>query len=252
MTQQRIKWLKSVVIVWPLILLIHCSNPEDAESIINKTIERHGGSLYQQSEIAFNFRNAHYIINRQGGKYSYQKKFLKEQDSVHDVLDNESFSRTLNGQPLPLSTEDITRYSNSLNGVVYFALLPFKLNDESVNKQLLGTNQIKGEPYYKIKVTFDQQGGGEDHQDEFIYWIHQDHYTMDYLAYSFKEDQPGIRFREAVNQREVNGILLADFINYKTDPDQPLTHLDSLFESERLEKVSEIILEDIRVAPLSP
>lgn len=90
------------------------------------------------------------------------------------------------------------KYYNSVNSVHYFAYLPQGLNDKAVQKELLGEVVLKGEPYYKVRVTFAQEGGGNDYEDVFIYWFHKQKFTMDYLAYEFHVDGGGMRFREAV------------------------------------------------------
>ncbi len=110
-------------------------------------------------------------------------------------------------------------YSNSVNSVAYFALLPFRLNDAAVNKRYIGTSEIKGEPYFEIEVTFQQKGGGKDHDDVFIYWIHQQHFTMDYLAYSFIVDGGGTRFRKrSMSGQSTAFVLLIIIITKARNP----------------------------------
>ena len=64
---------------------------------------------------------------------------------MYDVLTNDSFTRTADGQPIKLSEEDRQRYGNSLNSVVYFVLLPYPLNDPAVNKEYVGETTLAGE-----------------------------------------------------------------------------------------------------------
>lgn len=75
-------------------------------------------------------------------------------------------------------------------------------------KEYVGEVTIKGEPYHKIMVTFQQVGGGKDHDNKFYYWFHKENHTLDYLAYS----KFGNRFRAAYNIRIVNGIRFADYV----------------------------------------
>ncbi|GAB3832132.1 hypothetical protein GCM10028895_49420 [Pontibacter rugosus] len=133
-----------------------------------------------------------------------------------------------------------------MNSVIYFALLPYGLNDAAVNKAYLGKTSIKGQPYHKIKVTFDLEGGGSDHEDEYIYWIHPAKYTMDYLAYSFQVNEGGLRFREAHNRRNMKGVLFADYVNYEAASDTvTLEKMDVAFENGGLRKLSDINLKNI-------
>jgi len=164
------------------------------------------------------------------------------------VLNNKGLFREINGQKVSLSPKDSSAYSNSVNSVLYFALLPYFLNDPAVNATYLGEADIKGEPYHEIMVTFSKEGGGKDHEDEFVYWIHQERHTMDYLAYNYLTDGGGARFREAYNTRTVEGIRFADYINYKPEGDsRDVATFDSLFEAGKLEELSRIDSENVQV-----
>ena len=234
-----------------LILFASCTIGYDAQGIIDKTIAKHGGEQYQQSRITFDFRDNEYIAEHNDGKYMYQRTMQDSVGLIVDKMTNNSFSRTVNGDSVEVSDEDAGDYSSSINSVVYFALLPYKLNDAAVIKEYLGQTTINNEPYYEIEVNFRQEDGGEDYQDTFVYWIHRNNYTMDYLAYRFHVDGGGTRFRDAYNVRTVNGIRFADYFNYGgPDMQTPLQDYDELFENGELEKVSEINLNNIEVEAL--
>ena len=126
--------------------------------------------------------------------------------------------------------------------------LPFGLNAPAAKKKLLGELSIKGEVYYKILVSFDQVGGGVDYEDVFVYWVHKKSFTVDYFAYSYKVDGGGMRFREAYNPRQVNGIRFVDYNNYKPlKADVSVTAIDALFEAGALKLLSKIETERIEV-----
>lgn len=220
----------------------------NAEDIINRTIEVHGGSLYENSIIAFDFRERHYKLLRKNGIFSYHRIFADSLGKYEDQLTNDGFQRTLNGRPVDLTEEWKARYTRSVNSVAYFALLPYGLNDPAVNKNLIGEEEIKGNLYYKIRVTFDQEGGGEDYEDVFVYWINKENYRMEYFGYRYETDGGGIRFREAVNVRDAGGILFSDYINYKgADTDSDVSALAEKYRQNQLEKLSEIRLENLQV-----
>lgn len=230
-----------------------CQGPSEAEKIIDKAITEHGGEQYQHAVISFKFRDRYYRATIDQGRFVYESVF---EDSlghdIHDTLSNKGFARTLEGKKQELSTKDSAAYANSLNSVIYFALLPHFLDDPAAHKELVGADTIQGEPYYEISVTFEEDQGGKDFQDEFMYWIHQEHYTMDYLAYSYHTEGGGTRFREAFNTRGVNGIRFADYINYEsTVADFDLQDYDSLFEAGQVKEFSRIILEDVTVENIS-
>jgi len=226
------------------------SSIDTAQSIVDSTISVHGGNLYDQSFVSFTFRDRKYTRSRNHGMYTFERIFTNPDDTsqmIRDVLTNEGFTREINGEQVAVHDTMASKYSNSINSVIYFAMLPYRLNDEAVIKKYLGRFTINGIPYHKINVTFRKEGGGKDYDDVFIYWIHPETYTMDYLAYSFHVDGGGIRFREAINPRVVAGIRFQDYINYKMPDIYPVSKADSFFVEGKLEKLSEILLEDLEV-----
>ena len=89
---------------------------------------------------------------------------FKKGDSLYlDKLNNTEFVRTINNERVELSERWINGYSNSLNSVFYFAMLPFKLDDKAVILSYFGKQKTKNGEYFLVKVSFKQEGGGEDH-----------------------------------------------------------------------------------------
>ena len=246
----KIKKLIKYLFILLIVLFSACSNNPAPDRIIDRSIKKHGGEIFEKSVIEFDFREAHYIAKRNEGLFQFEKILNDSTGKIHHVYDNTGFNVYINGNKQDIDEKDKNRYLNSLNSVIYFALLPYKLNDAAVNKELLNSTVIEGDPYYEIKVTFDKQGGGKDYEDEFIYWIHQEDFTMDYLAYRFHVDEGGTRFRKAFNIRNINGIRIADYYNFKGPDNAAISEFDQLYESGELEKVSEIILKNVKVQHL--
>lgn len=213
-----------------------------ATKIIDELIATHGGKLYSNSEISFDFRKVHYNVKRNNDLFAYSRSFKnKEEKSVFDKLDNNGFERTINNKIVALDDKWKTKYGNSVNSVAYFISLPFGLNDKAVIKDYLGEVNIKEESYHKIKVRFSEDGGGEDFQDVFIYWIHKQQKTLDYLAYSYQTSGGGKRFRAAYNRKKIGGIIFQDYINYKEiDGKTALATYDKLYEEGKLKELSKI------------
>jgi hypothetical protein len=218
-------------------------------SIIDRAIATHGGERYQIHDIEFDFRDRHYRSKRNQGIYTYERIFTDSTgQQIHDILNNEGLTRYINETPVEITDERKNAYSNSVNSVIYFALLPYFLNDPAVQSEYIGEATIANQPYEKIKVQFRQEGGGTDFQDEFVYWFHRDRYTLDYLAYNYQTDGGGSRFRRAMNVRVVGGIRFADYVNYK--PEQETMYIfnfDSLYQAGVLDSLSSIIIENITV-----
>jgi len=225
---------------------------ETAETIVNKAIENAGGSLFENTEMSFVFRDILYKSKQENGAYSLERIIKNSEVNIHDVLTNNGFVRKMNDRVVKLPDSMIAKYSNSINSVHYFLRLPYGLNAEAVQKKLVGEDTINGEVYYEIEVHFIKDGGGTDFNDVFMYWIHKENYTVDFLAYSYETNGGGIRFREAYNVRVVNGIRFADYYNYKPNLlSVKLKNLDSLFQNNELIKVSKIETSTISVTPLN-
>jgi len=142
----------------------------------------------------------------------------------------------------------VVKYSESVNSVHYFSVLPYGLNDIAVKKTLLGEVEIKGKEFYKIKITFSKENGGVDYNDIFIYWIKKDNFKLGYLAYKYTTNWGGMRFREVCKEYFTNGIFFADYDNYEPkNPNVRLNQLDKIFEKKGLKKISEIKLNDINI-----
>lgn len=231
---------------------ISCMQRTEAEKIVDAAIEAHGGEIYEQVKIDFDFRNIHYTIFKSPTAYEYIREFTDSTGVVKDVLNNSGFTRTVNGAKIDTLTEErIGAFSRSVNSVAYFAFLPYGLNDPAAVKTLVGETEIKGKKYDLIRVTFQAEGGGDHFEDEFLYWFGKEDHLMDYMAYLYFTDGGGVRLREVTAVQEVGGIRFQNYLNYKpADKDTPLDRMQELYESGSLEKLSEINLENIRVEAL--
>jgi hypothetical protein len=231
--------------------LISCQTPApapDAKVIIDNAISAAGGDNFEGAEISFTFRNMDYRSLREAGLFTLERIQTDTLNNIiRDVLSNDGFQRFRNDTAISVADSMAFKYTESVNSVHYFAYLPFGLGDPAVRSKYLGQATIKDKLYHKIEITFNADGGGVDHEDVFLYWIEPETNTVDYLAYSFKTNGGGIRFREAYNQRVVGGIRFADYVNYKANPDVDFYATDSLFNVGALKKLSVIELENIQV-----
>lgn len=247
--------MKKIGILLIAFLIISCADEKEdlsAENIVNKAIASAGGERYENAEIDFVFRKRNYKSIREGGKYSFQRKMNDSLgNEIHDILDNDGFRRLVNDSVVKVPDSLVTGISNSVNSVHYFVHLPYGLNAPAAKKQLLGKDSIAGKEYYEVKVTFEENGGGTDHEDEYLYWIDTNNFQVDYLAYNFETNDGGIRFRKAFNPRLIQGIRFVDYENYKyEDLSTPLHKLDSLFTEKKLDLLSIIETRDIEVKPI--
>ena len=243
--------MKSLLIILLCLCMLGCkreaSTDLTAQQIIDKAIERAGGNLYTCSNIDFIFRDRTYSLEYDENMKVLKRIFETDSSTVVDIRTNKGFERIVGNQVVQVADTMARKYANSINSVHYFAYLPHGLNDPAVNKKLLGERTVKGQSYYTIQITFDQQDGGDDYEDVYVYWINKRTFTPDYLAYEFHVDGGGMRFREAYNERFIEGIRFVDYSNYKPVNKASLYQLDQLFSANKLELLSKIELEDIRV-----
>lgn len=219
----------------------------DAQEIVDVAIEKAGGDRYNNSEISFRFRDRMYRKEKSDEGALMKRITVMDSDTVTDILSGTGFKRLVNNTLVTVADTMAVKYSNSINSVFYFAYLPYGLNDRAVNKEYIGIAQIGGTSYYKIRVTFDREGGGKDYEDVYVYWFNMQTSKPDYLAYDYHVDGGGSRFRKAYNERYVEGIRFVDYYNYapseRTDP----AKLDKLYEEGKLNLLSNIELRNIEV-----
>ncbi|KAA1245192.1 DUF6503 family protein [Aquimarina sp. RZ0] len=221
---------------------LYTEQHENADTIISEAIEAHGGELYDKADYTFVFRKKEYRFTNNHSNYTYS---VKNDEKTCDFIVNGNFERYVNEEPVALSEKRQSKYAEALNSVIYFATLPHKLKDAAVNKKYIQSIDIKGLNYDVIKITFDQEGGGKDHDDEFYYWINKETKKIDFLAYNYKVNGGGVRFRSAYNRRVVAGITFQDYINWKASVGTPLKELPLLYEQGKLKELSRIVTEKV-------
>ncbi len=219
-----------------------------SQRIINQAIDVAGSKILDTASLSFKFRDKFYRAKRDNGLYELERCSDAACKDTLDQLTNSDFKRYINGKHVKLADSLIAGLSGGVNSVHYFAVLPYGLDAEAVKAEKTGTATINGNTYYEIHVSFSEEGGGEDFEDEYMYWIHTENFTVDYLAYNYHVNEGGTRFREAINPREIKGVRFADYINYEPKEQfPPLNSLDSLFTAGKLSELSRIILEDVKV-----
>ena len=254
-----------LLLIAVLIGLGACSEPSaDAEreaasradSIVQAAIAAHGGGVIERSVIRFDFRGIDFRVERNGGQYRYQRTYTDSLGrAVREVLSNDSLYRAVDGERVSLTEDERDAVLEDVNSVPYFALLPYFLQGPAVQPEYSGTDTIDGTPYHRIRVTFQQEGGGQDWEDVFMYWFAQDDLSMDYLAYAYgygPNEEYGTRFRSAYDVRTVEGVRFADYMNYTTPGDslRDLTQYPAYLAGDSLALVSRIETDSVQVQPL--
>ena len=235
-----------------LLFLLFTSCQTPTSNLIDKIIQQ-SNAVYgfdkPDYKIEFDFRDYHYSLERNQGFYSYSRQITKEGKKIVDLMTSVDILKRFENDSLVFLQDSIRKlYSNSLNSVMYFFQLPSPLKDPAVNAKLLNSVEIEGNSYWTLKITFDQEGGGDDFQDEYRYWISKKNYQIDYFAYNYLTDGGGSRFRKSKNLRKQLGFLFQDYINYKPEVNfLPLDSLPSFFEQGKLIELSLIENKNIEV-----
>ena len=243
-----------LVLVTGFLVLQGCApgdSPSDspARLAVDRAIEAHGGERFEQVHIEFRFRDHDFRVVRDRGRFEYERTGTDDEGrTVRERMDNDGTRAWVDDVPMELDDDTRASVETAVNSVVYFAFLPFRLDDPAVLLEDLGTTELEGRTQRKVEVGFRQEGGGRDWEDRFVYWFDEETGMLDYLAYRYHTGEGGTRFRKAVNRREAGGLVIQDYENYTADPDiTDVAEYDRWFSEGRLRLVSDIRLEDLHV-----
>ena len=254
------KWISPL---WGLtwILLFACGDNDQtithadrSQEIVDQSIEWIGGQILDRAEISFDFRDQSLTYFNDQGSFRYTRIFRDTAgNTITDTLTNHDFIRYRNAQKLDLTEDEKSTLKGGVNSIIYFAFLPYKLNDPGVHKEYIGQVTIDGRMYEKVRVTFPENEGTDAHTDVYYYYFDPEDYSLDYLAYDFEENGGGIRFRSAYNVRNIDELIVQDYINYLADPDSvDFSQIETYYNNGQLEELSRVELKNIKVYPLTP
>jgi hypothetical protein len=221
-----------------------------AEAWLTAAVEAAGLQEPKALELRFRFRGTPYRLWLDGQRTIYQREVPSDDGAPTrtDRLEGDVFTSTVAGSPVPLPADQAGALRRSLNSVGYFALLPRPLLDEAVLATSLGTTTLGGQTWHTVEVRFREEGGGDDHDDVFRYWIHPETHRLGYLAYTFATGKGGVRVRRATRAHEVDGVVLLDWVNLGRNG-QGLSIDDAVrdLDAGTLPELSTIELEGVQV-----
>lgn len=230
--------------------LAGCGGGPDADAIIQRAIEAHGVQVLDTARVSFDFRGERYISTRDNGRFRLERIYQEDGSRVREILTNDGTYREVDGVPQPLTDDERESVATAVNSVLYFAFLPHKLDDPGVVARYLGEDRLAGRPYDRVEVTFDPEEGGRDWEDRFLYWFHPEEGTLDYMAYRYHVGQGGTRFRQAVNRRWVEGIVVQDYENLTRQGTEDIEEYGPAYEELDLEWVSYISIGNVSIESL--
>ncbi|MEL6615870.1 MAG: DUF6503 family protein [Bacteroidota bacterium] len=234
------------------------SGPQgDAEAValVRAAQEAHGSDALDGVPFRFTFRGDAFTAERSARGFRYVRTTTDDQGrTVVDVLDNDGLSRTIDGETAPLPEDEVGRLTTAVNSVVYFATLPAPLSDPAVQARVLPLDTLDGTTYDRLEITFAQEGGGNDWEDRYLYWIHPERRTLDFIAYTYAlapdasgENDTGHRFRRVIGTADAGGFRVQDYENLTADSLGTLEDYASAYASGRTRAVSEVLTENARL-----
>ena len=223
--------------------------------IVARAIEHHGGELYRHSETSLTLcsgSGCYRIRSRvDGGLYEHEVSGPYRGAERRVLASNDSLAAWRDGQPLAPSPELSAALRDWAMARVYFAFLPFRLEDPDVLQEDLGVEEWEGRRLRRVKVGF-VAGTSTDAEDEYLYWFDPDSGRLEQFAYSFSGRPGGLRFRRLSNYRRIGGILFFDQTNLGVDGEGlSVDQVRPEFVARRMRPVSEVTLRNVTVRELA-
>lgn len=221
--------------------------PDSAEWVIRRSINEHGG-MWTDRYVEFVFRNRLYSFKTDSGKFIYTVTYSDSFRIIKHILTNGGLRSFINDVEHVFEDEQAKAAAASLNSVIYFFMLPQRLLDMAVESEYLGKQKILNRVHYTVKIGFSKQGGGEDHDDEFVFWFDAGDFKMNYFAYRYHREGGGVRFRIADSAYTTSGFRIQHYLNLKYDSISiRLETLPDLFVQDQLDTLSYISIENLKI-----
>jgi len=229
------------------------SLPPNMPPIVAKSIEFHGGSLYEGSAMTMTITSLsgsfQIEATRQGGQFDHVVVGKNRQDIERRVrVTNDSVQEWLDGEEVDLDEQGTTRARAFVDARVFFPLLPYTLNGGDVNYDDLGLENWEGRDLHKVRVSF-TPGTSNDADDGYMFWFDPETGQMEQFGYDF---DGGLRFRKGIEFQRVDGLLFSTQENYAIDGDRvPVDTLSPEYVAENMSLLSTVVISDVAVEPIS-
>jgi hypothetical protein len=238
------------------LLMLQLSSPvaaaDTAQEIVDRAIAFHGGELYRSTETSLTISSKSGTFSMtsrmDGGLFDHRVTRVRDGREELVRLTNDQVTLTVDGKTKVAEGETARRLTTFVNERIYFPFLPFRLDDPGVIHTDLGIDSWEGRPLHRIKVTFE---GAADDGDEYVYWFDPETGRLEQFAYSFRNNDGGLRLRRAFNYRRVGGILFYDSHNYGLSGNEHrVEEITPAFVSSMMTRISTVTLKDIDVKPV--
>ncbi len=247
---------RSALALLPALLLIGnvataAADKVERLDIVDRAIEHHGGEAFTTSEMRLELcskSGCSSIRTRvEGGLFDHEVTGQVQAGERWVRITNDSVEWRENGEPQTVGADREQGLRDWVMSKIYFAFLPFRLNDPGVYKQDLGLEEWEGRALRKVKVTF-TPGSSTHAQDEYLYWFDPESGRLDQFAYSYATGGGGLRFRKTIDHRRIGEIRFFDQENYGVEgPDLSVDLVTPEYVASAMRHVSTIRLDQIQV-----
>ena len=228
------------------------SLPLNMPSIVAKSIEFHGGNLYEGSAITMTITSLsgsfQIEATRQGGQFDHAVIGTTREGVERRVrVTNDAVQEWRGGEEVELDEQEVTRARAFVDARVFFPLLPYTLNGGDVNYEDLGIETWEGRDLHKIRVSF-TPGTSNDADDAYMFWFDPETGQMEQFGYDF---DGGLRFRKGIEFQQVGGVIFSTQENYAIDGGRvPVGMLSPSYVAENMSLLSTVVISDVTVEPL--
>lgn len=247
--------LVAVLMVGVGLLSAGAARAQEGLKIVRRSIDFHGGELYESSRVEMRLCSGSgcYDLEVESDGGLYRHRVAGPVSAGHREVEatNDAVRYWLDGSEVEIpSPADARSLRDWATARIYFAFLPYRLDDPSVIQRDLGLERWGQRELHKVKITF-RAGSSTDDQDQFLYWFDPESARLEQFAYSYEGSPGGLRFRRLHDYRRVGGILFFDQRNLGIEGDGLSVDLITPEYVERsLRPISEVRLEEIAVSPL--
>lgn len=221
--------------------------------IVARSIEFHGGDLYEGSAIAMTITSLsgsfRIETTRDGGQFEHvvTDPGPGSQPARQVRLTNDSVTEWRGGEEIVLDAEAERRGRAFVDARVFFPLLPYTLKGGDVLFEDRGLETWDGRELRRVKVTF-TPGSSNDADDAYTFWFDPQTGRVEQFGYDFDN---GLRFRKATSFQRIGGVLFSDQENYAVDGGKvPVDTLTPEYVAGSMRLLSTVTISDVTVEPL--
>ncbi len=207
----------------------------DANQILGKAIESSGKRALYNATLKFNLEDVYYASKRKGHQYEFQMKRAVDDSTEHIAKAlNGGFEYKINDEVQDFGSRAIEIEKN-LTAFINFMTLPAIFeNDNSLLIQRKEDIFIRDQLYFVINILLTARLP-TDPTISYNLYVNPNNFDVEFIAYDLEPSRGVIFLKEAINKREVDGVVFNDFITYYAPEDNyTLNDLPNLLDTENL------------------